>query len=125
MNTKLKSPKVFVLQGAGAANGKSSVQALIKAVLPSFAVSSVPPADLVDQQFLAMLVGKQINISDELSNSKSIASDRFKSCVTSDDMSTKVVYHPPFTFCPKALHIFAANQLSVFAGGVDNAIERC
>ena len=71
-----------------------------------------------------MLVGKQINISDELSNSKSIASDRFKSCVTGDDMSAKVVYHPPFTFCPKALHIFAANQLPVFAGGVDNGIER-
>lgn len=124
LNTRLKSPKAFVLHGSSAANGKSSIQALIKALLPPFAVSSVPPADLGDPQFLAMLVGKQINISDELSNSKAIASDRFKSCVTGDDLSAKVVYHPPFTFCPKALHIFAANQLPVFAGGVDNGIER-
>ena len=124
LNTRLKSPKAFVLHGASAANGKSSIQALIKALLPPFAVSSVPPADLGDPQFLAMLVGKQINISDELSNSKAIASDRFKACVTGDDMSAKVVYHPPFTFSPKALHIFAANQLPVFSGGVDNGIER-
>jgi len=124
INTTIKSPKAFVLHGASAANGKSSIQALIKSLLPTSAVASVSPADLGEPQFLAMLVGKQINISDELSNSKAIASDRFKACVTGDDMSAKVVYHPPFTFTPQALHIFAANQLPVFSGGVDNGIER-
>lgn len=124
VNTKLKAPKVFVLHGASAANGKSALQALVRALLPASATASVPPADLGDPQFLAMLVGKQVNFSDEISSTKAIASDRFKACITGDAISAKVVYRPPFTFTPTALHIFAANQLPSFAGGVDNGLER-
>ena len=124
INTRLQSPKSFVFYGASAANGKSALQALIRALFPPSAIASVPPADLGEPQFLAMLAGCQVNLSDEISGSKAIASDRFKAAITGDPVSAKVVYQRPFTFIPRALHVFAANQLPSFSGGVDNGVER-
>ena len=124
MNTRMKAPKAFVLHGVTAANGKSTLQAIIRAILPKGAICSVAPADLGDPQFLASLAGKQVNLSDELSGSKAIASDRFKAVITGDPVQAKVVYREPFTFTPSAVHVFAANVLPSFAGGVDNGLKR-
>lgn len=124
VNTQLQSPKGFILYGASAGNGKSAVQALIRELFPSSAIASVPPADLGEPQFLATLAGCQVNLSDEISSAKAIASDRLKAAITGDPVSAKVVYQKPFTFIPRALHIFAANQLPSFSGGVDNGVER-
>ena len=124
VNTQLQSPKGFIFYGASAGNGKSAVQALIRKLFPSSAIASVPPADLGEPQFLATLAGCQVNLSDEISSAKAIASDRLKAAITGDPVSAKVVYQKPFTFIPRALHIFAANQLPSFSGGVDNGVER-
>ena len=39
-------------------------------------------------------------------------------------MQAKAIYKEPFNFKPKALHIFSANHLPSFSGGVDNGITR-
>jgi P4 family phage/plasmid primase-like protien len=124
VNISLKDPKAFVLYGPTAANGKSAVQDVIRRLLPRSVVGNVSPADLGDPQFLATLGGCQVNLSDELSSSKAIASDKFKATVTGDPVQAKVVYCQPFIFKPRALHIFAANQLPSFTGGIDNGLER-
>ena len=124
VNTQLQSPKGFIFYGASAGNGKSAVQALIRELFPSSAIASVPPADMGEPQFLATLAGCQVNLTDEISSAKAIASDRLKAAITGDPVSAKIVYQKPFTFIPRALHIFAANQLPSFSGGVDNGVER-
>ena len=122
--TNLKSPKAIVLFGPTASNGKSTLLKLIRQLLPKNAVCSVSPADFEKEQNLATLIGKKANLSDELSSSKSIASDKMKAVVTGDDVIAKVLYKNPINFTPKAVHMFATNMLPNFIGGVDLGVER-
>ena len=122
--TNLKSPKSIVLFGPTASNGKSTLLKLIRRLLPKSAVCSISPADFEKEQSLAVLIGKKANLSDELSSSKSIASDKMKAVVTGDEIIAKILYKNPINFSPKAVHIFATNMLPIFAGGVDLGIER-
>ena len=124
INTKLGNPKAFVLHGPSAANGKSTFQALIRRLLPTSVVACIAPADLGEPQFLATLAGCQVNLTDEISSSKAIATDRFKATVTGDPVQAKAIYREPFSFTPTALHIFSANHLPSLSGGVDNGIIR-
>jgi putative DNA primase/helicase len=124
INTGLSNPKAFVFHGPSAANGKSTIQAVMRHLLPRHVVACIAPADLGEPQFLATLAGCQVNLSDEISSSKAIATDRFKATVTGDPVQAKAIYKVPFTFTPRALHVFSANHLPSFSGGVDNGIVR-
>ena len=124
INIKLGNPKAFVLHGPSAGNGKSTFQSLIRGLLPDSVVACIAPADLGEPQFLATLAGCQVNLTDEISSSKAIATDRFKATVTGDPVQAKAIYREPFSFTPTALHIFSANHLPSFSGGVDNGIIR-
>lgn len=124
INTGLPNPKAFVFHGPSAANGKSTIQAVMRQLLPRHVVACIAPADLGEPQFLATLAGCQVNLSDELSSAKAIATDRFKATVTGDPVQAKAIYKVPFTFTPRALHVFSANHLPSFSGGVDNGIVR-
>ena len=124
INTGLSSPKAFVFHGPSAANGKSTIQTVMRHLLPRHVVACIAPADLGEPQFLATLAGCQVNLSDEISSSKAIATDRFKATVTGDPVQAKAIYKVPFTFTPRALHVFSANHLPSFSGGVDNGIVR-
>jgi hypothetical protein len=81
INTGLSNPKAFVFHGPSAANGKSTIQAVMRRLLPRHVVACIAPADLGEPQFLATLAGCQVNLSDEISSSKAIATDRFKATV--------------------------------------------
>ena len=124
INTSLSNPKAFVFHGPSAANGKTTVQATMRQLLPRNVVACIAPADLGEPQFLATLAGCQANLADEISSAKAIATDRFKATVTGDPVQAKVIYRVPFTFTPRALHVFSANHLPSFSGGVDNGIVR-
>ena len=80
--------------------------------------------DFEKEQNLAVLIGKKANLSDELSSSKSIASDKMKAVVTGDEIIAKLLYKNPINFILKAVHIFATNTLPIFMGGVDLGVER-
>ena len=124
MATDLTEPKAFVFYGPTAANGKSQILDLIRYLMPAEAVTSLPPSDFAKEQFVANLIGKSANLTDELSSSKAIASDKMKQVITGDMMTCKIVYQPPFAFRPQALNIFATNTLPSFQGGVDSGVER-
>lgn len=98
--------------------------AAMRQLLPRHVVACIAPADLGEPQFLATLAGCQVNLADELSSAKAIATDRFKATVTGDQVQAKAIYKEPFTFTPRALHVFSANHLPSFSGGVDNGIVR-
>ena len=76
------------------------------------------------EQYLAKLVGKTANLSDELSGIVAISSDKFKAVVTGDPVTAKVIYQQPVDFIPRAQHILSTNVLPNFKGGVDAGIER-
>ena len=123
-STSLSDPKAFVLHGPSASNGKSQFLELVRGMVPSAVVGNVPPADFSKEQAVAELVGKLVNVCDELDAGKSLGSDRFKALVTGDPVSAKIVYQRVFSFVPKAMHIFATNQLPNFSGGVDPGVKR-
>ena len=93
-------------------------------MVPSAVVGNVPPAYFSKEQAVAELVGKLVNVCDELDAGKSLGSDRFKALVTGDPVSAKIIYQRPFSFTPNAIHIFATNQLPNFSGGVDPGVKR-
>lgn len=124
VSTRMKAPKGIVFFGATASNGKSTILSLIRLILPRSATCSIPPSDFEREQSLATLVGKIANLTDEISNHKSISSDKMKSLITGDIVAAKVVYQPVFNFKPMATHIFATNELPNFKGGVDAGVER-
>ena len=92
--------------------------------MPLITVCSIPSADLDKQQFLAQLVGKLVNLSDELSNAAAVASDKLKAAITGDPVTAKIIYREPIQFKPSALHVFSTNVLPSSKGGVDAGIER-
>ena len=124
INTSLKEPKAFVLYGYTAANGKSTIQEIFRRIIPSNLICSIPPGDMDREQYLAKLLGKSVNLSDELSNAAAVASDKLKAVVTGDPVTAKIIYREPIEFKPTAVHVFSTNVLPSFKGGVDAGIER-
>ena len=118
---QLVEPKAFILYGQTAANGKSQILNLIRALLPKEAVSAIPPGDLGKEQSLASLVGKSANLTDEISSFKAIVSEKMKQ-VVSGDSSSKDSLSTSIYLRPTLLNIFATN--SHFQGGVDNGVKR-
>ena len=124
VSTKISAPMAFIFYGQSAANGKSQMQELLREILPANMTCSIPPVDLDKEQYLAKLAGKQANLSDEISNVKAIASDKFKAVITGDPVTAKAIYQQPIEFKPAALHILSTNILPSFKGGVDPGLER-
>ena len=113
-----------MLHGPSAANGKSQFIQLVRGILPRTAHSAIAPSEMGREQFLAELVGKTANLTDELSSTKAIASDKMKAVISGDVVSAKRVYRPVYQFTPQALHLFSANTLPSFHDGVDEGIRR-
>jgi P4 family phage/plasmid primase-like protien len=121
---KHTAPKAVVLLGRTAENGKSQVLDLLRGLLPSSAVSSLPPSRFGDDRHIVKLVGKLLNTSDELGAAEAIASDRFKTIITGEPVTGRDVYRPAIGFRPQAQHVFACNQLPAFQGGMDRGVLR-
>lgn len=77
-----------------------------------------------DERHIVGLVGKPLNASDELSAAAAIASETFKAVITGEPVQGRDVYKPRVEFRPVAQHLFATNILPVFAGGMDQGIQR-
>jgi len=121
---QLMKPKAIVLKGATAENGKSQVLDLIRGLLPAGAVASIPLGKMGDEKYASALAGKLLNASDELTSAAAVASDTFKQVVTGEPITARDVYQSPVTFRPMAQHIFAANDLPSFRGGMDRGVQR-
>ena len=121
--TKLVQPRSIILYGPLAENGKGQILDLVRGLLPDSAVCSVPPAIMSDERHVIALAGKLLNATDELS-AAAVASNRFKLIVTGDPVQGRDVYKSRIEFRPLAQHIFAANVLPPFVGGMDRGVQR-
>lgn len=100
----------LVLLGAGA-NGKSTLIETIEACFPPDSTASVIPHDWTNEQKVAGLAGKLLNVVGELPARDLQETSTFKAVITGERVQGKVVYRPPFFFLSMAGHVFAANAL--------------
>jgi 5S rRNA maturation endonuclease (ribonuclease M5) len=121
--TRVKQPKAFILLGESANNGKSTIAALFRALLPEGSVSSISPAFFNDEKRIINLAGKAANVADELS-AAAIAGEEFKAAITGNPIEGRSLYKDVVSFSPRALHCFTTNTLPRFNGGIDRGLRR-
>ncbi len=121
---QISAAKAVVLYGPTAGNGKSELLVMARGLLPTDAVSSVPPTRFSDERMLIQLRGKRLNACDELGTTQAIASDTFKSVITGNAVLAKELYRQAVSFTPTAQHIYATNVLPPFHGGFDRGVQR-
>lgn len=104
----------LVLSGPGG-TGKSTTVDATKGLFPTGAVSAIPPQALTDsgrgQYAVASLAGKLLNAVEELPAAAVRDSAAFKAVVSGGDVQGRHPYGRPFSVRPRALHVFATNEL--------------
>ncbi len=102
--------KALFLIGEGA-NGKSTLLALLEHILTSLNVSSIPLEMLKNNNYVANLFNKLVNISFETNSKSEVYDATFKSIVTGDLMTADAKYGHPFDFRPYCKLIYALNNM--------------
>ena len=119
----MRQPKALIFYGASGANGKSTLQEVIEGIMPVGSVSHVSPESFSKEQYVVGLIGKKMNLSDEVPKDKQLQSDRFKALITGDPVMGKRIYRNPFAFRSKAMHILATNNRPTFSH-IDGGLMR-
>lgn len=102
--------KDVIFLGDGA-NGKSVVIDVLQGCMPPDTTCSIPPQDWGEQYRLALMAGKHLNVVSELPEADILASGTFKAVITGDQMTARPIRQDPFTFRPRAAHVFATNLM--------------
>ena len=101
--------KALFLLGVKAANGKSRILRVVSALAPKAAITSVAPQSLNNEYQRALLAESLINIVGEVPSTAVLDGEPFKSFVSGDSVTARRIYGAPFTFEPRAGHLFSAN----------------
>lgn len=102
--------KAFIFFGSGA-NGKSLFTRIITKIIGRDAVSNIPLSTITKQFGLTGLVGKKLNIIDEISGNY-FESNVIKGLISGERMSAEVKFRPePLEFTPIVKIIFSVNEL--------------
>ena len=109
--------RCLLLVGKGG-NGKSVIMDAIAACWPEDQVTSASPKRWDHDYTLASLRDSRLNICAELPEYNALeSSDMFKSVIAGDRCAGRLPYQPPFSFVPRAGHIFSANALPSIGSG--------
>jgi P4 family phage/plasmid primase-like protien len=122
--TGVTHPKALVLWGESAGNGKGQIADAMRGLLPADALSNVSPNELGDRNTRIQLANKLGNFSDELGTAHAIAGEKFKSVVTGDPIDGRDLYKSRVEFRCEAQHVYCANNLPSFTGGMDPGVQR-
>ncbi len=110
LTTDVRYAKAFVLFGSGA-NGKSLFTRMISKIVGQQNVSSVNLTTLNKQFGLTGLVGKKVNLIDEISGNY-FESNVIKALISGEKLSAEIKYRPePLEFFPSTKLIFSVNEL--------------
>lgn len=101
----------LILVGDAGANGKSTLLSVVRALFPPEAVRASGPQQWTNLFYLAELAGARINIVNELPDSDVEAGETFKAVISGDDVTAARKHRDPFSFRPRAAHVFACNAL--------------
>nr|BDD47093.1 hypothetical protein 10 [Desulfobulbaceae bacterium] len=107
-----KLQKAVLLYGLGS-NGKSVLLNILQDFFPRDLRAAVDPSDFRNASMNCHLAGKVVNIVGELEATVALSA-RFKDIVACDTpISSRAPYGQPFTFMPRAAHIFSSNEFPV------------
>lgn len=106
--------RALILTGEGS-NGKSLFASLLLKLFPPEAVSQIAPQDLSHHYFRANLLGVRLNAVFELPERELLDVSGLKALITGDPITARNVRERPFTFRPRAGHLFLANELPAVA----------
>lgn len=100
----------LVIQGSGD-NGKSVLLDVLQACFPEGSVAALRPSDWGRRFNLSALVGRLINVVDEMPSARIQDADVFKAVVSGGRVRAEKKYEPGFEIRPRCGHVFAANEL--------------
>lgn len=110
LTSSTRLAKAFVLFGSGA-NGKSLFTRMIAKIVGAQNVSSVNLTTLNKQFGLTGIIGKKLNLIDEISGNY-FESNIIKGLISGEKMSADIKYRPePIEFHPTTKLIFSVNEL--------------
>lgn len=118
-----KFQRAILLYGH-AGTGKSTVMNVLRAMLPPEAVCSVPPHQWAGRFSLTAMIGRTLNCCGELSESMSIAGDKFKEVVEGTPQTTEFKGQDSFIFKPMAANWFASNFPPISRDGSNGFLRR-
>lgn len=103
--------KFFIMVGEGG-TGKSTFTNLIQKLVTDDNCSHVSLSDFDRDYYLATIIGKLVNIDDDVADSKLLEyTGRFKSVVSGDKISVRQIYREVEDHIPFATLIFNCNKL--------------
>jgi putative DNA primase/helicase len=92
-------------------SGKSALLSIVQALYPAGAVSALSPPSWGHPYYRAGLAGKRANLCAELDDGDLIPGPWFKAVIAGDPIEARNPNHRPFSFRPRAAHLFATNRL--------------
>ncbi len=118
----VKAGKAFFLYGKQGDNGKGVLSQVIRMMMGADLCSALSLEDLSKDFTKHKLIGKKVNVSDEL-DEKFGKSRIFKAIVTGDPIFTRRLYGDGFDFVPKTKLVFSTNRMPTFEG-IDGGLKR-
>jgi len=109
-NTGTLFQRAILLHGTPK-SGKSQILNIIRGLIPVQKRVSLPPNKWHDNDSLAALTNKLLNLCGELSEDEKINSQRFKDIVDGTEITLKKTASQHVTLHPQATHWFASNHL--------------
>lgn len=104
--------KFFIFQGEGGTGKSTYMNLLQKLVGGNRNTSHVSLSAFDKDYFLATLVGKLINVDDDVVDGQALQNTgRFKSIVSGEIVSVRQIYREPISFVPYATLVFSCNRL--------------
>lgn len=100
----------LVVHGQGS-NGKSVLTSLVADLFGSEQTAHLPPQQMSERFSRAQLFGAAVNVVSEMPESDLLAADTLKAIISGDTIEVERKHQDPFSFTPRAAHIFAANKL--------------
>lgn len=112
--------RAFFFWGESGDNGKSTIIKMIQSFADGL-YTNVPLDKFDDDTTVYSLVGKILNIADDIDASYLEKSSNFKTIVSGDPVMIRPIYSPAVTLNNKATLIFTCNEIPVFkdkSGGI-------
>jgi len=105
--------KAAILVGEGA-NGKSVLLKIWSEMIPKGRCTAIAPQDMDSEYNLAHMKDSLLNRVNEAPPASIGASAIVKAVISGDVVQARHIRQAPFEFIPRALHIFACNELPAF-----------
>jgi P4 family phage/plasmid primase-like protien len=117
---------IAIMLAGGGGDGKTTLCNILLHMFDARAVSSVPPHKLSSDYEVATLAGKALNIVSDMPETSMAkgAGGPFKQCLSGDLVSGRFPHGRPFTFRPRAAHLYSTNILPEVSDQTDGFWRR-